>query len=68
MVMKKNKLLILPLMPTAHHFYYCVKHYSCLDNKHLMASSSEGGAAGGFGYVCVTVCVCKDYFPCWSGP
>lgn len=53
--MNLNRLLILPLMPIAQHFCYSVKQCSCLDNKHLAASSSEGDAAGGFGYVCFCV-------------
>lgn len=61
--MNLNRLLILPLMPITQHFCYSVKQCSCLDNKHLAASSSEGDAAGGFWLcVCVHETVCESVF------
>lgn len=55
-------------MPIACHFCYSVKQRSCLDNKHLAASSSEGSAAGVevvvlvvlvvVGGLCVFECAC----------
>lgn len=61
-----SRLLTLPLMPIARHFCYSVKQCSCSDNKHLVASGSEGDAAGESGYVCLCVFCACSYVSSWT--